>query len=333
MKRTVIPFSILLICSVILAACAPQGQPQTAPPPAAPTTAGQPPAAPAQPTAAPGQPTEAPAAAPTTAAAAGAHTNVPADMPAGKGIFLGDQSTVSSLDKARALVGDRFTLGKFEWPYNANTMDVYYPFVDIVSAHFYPESMWTYVRINLVGPDANGAFPAKYAVEIDKSLTGRGDHMIIVDHPATKDWSTDGVRVLFDKNGDVGGQTPLNADSAGMNGDGYETVLFDAGQGTDPDMAWARLAPDDPKSVDIAYKTSLLEGKKTYLAGIWAGGDVLDPAKFDLNDHYTHEQAGEAQAAITNFYPIKALFELDNTCRAAIGFVSNGHEPAVCAGQ
>jgi hypothetical protein len=322
MKRTFTAFSLILLCGLIVVACGSEVKRQASQPV-------PPPSADLRPTVAPSQPAVAPDTGPE-ATTAPTHAMVPGDMPRGKGIFLGDQSAASSYSKARALVGDRFTFGKFERPYNANSMDTYYPFVDIVSANFYPRQVWVFARITLVGPDPNNGFPAKYAVEIDKNLDGRGETLIMADHPASRDWTTDGVRVFVDRDGDVGGLNVIVSDSVGSTGDGYESVVFDQGKGPDPNAAWARLASGDPNSVELAFKTSLLEGHSAYLAGIWAGTDSLNPALFDLNDHFTHEQVGEANPDFANFYPIKALYELDNTCRVAIGFTPSGREPAVC---
>jgi hypothetical protein len=325
--RTFSILSVVMVGSVILAACGSQVQQQVPqqPPAAAQAQPTEPPAPPAAP-----EPTQAPEPSPE-AAAAPAHASVPGDLPEGKGTYLGDQSTITSLNKERAFAGDRFSFGKFERPYNANTMDVYYPFLDIVSGNFYEESTWVYARVTLVGPDANGAFPAKYAVEVDTNRDGHGDMLVIVDHPSSADWSTDGVRVLADRNHDVGGALILKSDSQG-NGDGYEAVLFDQGTGDDPDAAWARLSPSDPNSLELAFKASLLQGETKFLAGLWAGTDSLDPSLFDIDDHFTHEQAGEAsEVDFPLYYPIKAVAELDNTCRAAVGYVPNGQEPALCS--
>lgn len=330
MKHTSVIFSLILVCGILLAACAPQPQPQPTEP-AAPPPAGQP-TTPPQPTETGAPP--APPAAPTAAAGSVQHTTVPGELPEGKGVFVGDQSTVSSLNKARAFAGDRFDSGKFERPYNADTMDTYYPYLDIVSANFYQDPTWVYARITLVSPDASSAFPAKYGVEVDLNLDGHGDLLVLVDHPASADWTTDGVKVLQDANGDVGGLYPMNADSAGKSGDGYETVAFDSGNGKDPDAAWARLDPKDPNSLQLAFKTSFLADHSSYLIGAWAGTDALNPALFDLNDHFTHAEAGDPNAVdYPNVYPIKQLFALDNTCRGAIGFVASGKEPGVCPVQ
>ncbi len=326
MKPTPLRTSWFVVAVLLLSACAPQVQAR-APLQQDPAASADVPTSASGPTV---DPAEFVIAAEATPTAPGiAHASVPGGVPDGTGIFLGDQSTVSSYNSARAFSGDRFTLGKFERPYNSSAMDVYFPFLDIVSASFYPDSDWVYVRITLAGPDANNAFPGKYAVEIDPDMDGRGDLLLIADYPSSTKWSTDRVRVLEDANQDVGGEKPLLADSAGK-GDGYETLIFNQGQGDDPDAAWARVSSAEPNSVEMAFKTSLLHDDKTYLAGIWAGTDVLDPALFDLNDHFTHDQAGEANPDIANFYPIKLIAEVDNTCRQAIGFTPSGQELGLC---
>ena len=63
---------------------------------------------------------------------------------------------------------------------------------------------------------------------------------------------------------------------------------------------------------------------------MWAGSS-LDPAIFDINDHFTHEQAGAADRGFEIYYPIKGVSEIDNTCRIAIGFEPTGNEPGSCA--
>jgi len=67
------------------------------------------------------------------------------------------------------------------------------------------------------------------------------------------------------------------------------------------------------------------------MVGVWAGNESLNPATFDLNDSLTHEQAGAALPDLELFYPIKALAEIDNTCRLNVGFTPNGSEPGLCA--
>ena len=60
------------------------------------------------------------------------------------------------------------------------------------------------------------------------------------------------------------------------------------------------------------------------------GGALLAPASFDLNDGLNHEQAGASQVEFEYFYPVKALDQLDNSCRMAVGFTPSGEEPGLC---
>jgi hypothetical protein len=209
-------------------------------------------------------------------------------------------------------------------------MDIYFPNLDIQETWVYQDDTWIFAVILLEGGDENEKLSGRYGFEIDADADSRGDWLVLVDNPSTNDWSTLGVQVWFDTNDDVGGGTSVNADKNSPGGNGYETVLFDSDQGDDPDLAWARIAPDDPNAVQLAVKRSLLDGDDTYIVGMWAGSGIFDPAMFDLNDHFTHEQAGAALIDFEYFYPIKAISELDNTCRMTIGFQPTGSEAGLC---
>ncbi len=182
---------------------------------------------------------------------------------------------------------------------------------------------------SLKGPDDNGQLAGRYAFEIDSDLDGRGEWLVLVSHPASKEWSVEGVQAWLDADHDVGGSVSVGADKDG-NGNGYETLLVENGQGNDPDLAWARLSPHNAVTVELAVKRSLLGSDKSYMIGAWAGNQALAPAQFDFNDHMSHEQAGAALIELENFYPIKGLAELDNSCRGAIGFAPSGNEPGSC---
>ncbi len=261
------------------------------------------------------------------------HQVIPAELPAERSGHAGDQDSSSMADKKRAPGGDRFSFAQFERPFNADTMDVYFPYLDIQDVLVYQDDTWAYAVITVKGRDANDSLPGKYALELDVDLDGRGDWFIMASHPASSDWTTDGVQAWTDANNDVGGNTTGTADKALSGGDGYETLAFDQGKvlGQDADAAWARLAPNDPNSIQVAAKRSLWGGGAAYLAGLWTGNEDLNPALFDLNDHFTHEQAGAALVELEYFYPIKQLSELDNTCRMAVGFVPTGNEFGLCS--
>jgi hypothetical protein len=257
------------------------------------------------------------------------HQAVPAELPDQRNSHAADQDSSSVADKKRALGGDRFTFDQFERPFNADTMDVYFPYLDLQDASIYQDDTWVYAVLKVKGTDSNGALPGKYAVELDLNADGRGEWFLLVEHPASSEWSTEGVKLWTDANGDVGGDIVIKSDKAVTTGDGYETLVLPQAD-SDPDAVWARIAPEDPDTVQLAVKRSLLGGDSAYLAGMWTGNEDLNPALFDLSDHFTHEQAGAAMPELEYFYPIKQLSELDNTCRMAVGFQPTGNEPGLC---
>lgn len=257
------------------------------------------------------------------------HVIVPGEPPQERTSYATDQDSFLTSTEKRAPGGDRFTFGKYERPFNGLTMDTYFPQVDIQETVSYFDSTWIYFSLTVKSWDVNQELSGKYGYEIDSDVDGYGDWLMLVSRPSVKEWTTDGVEVWYDSNNDVGGSTPVFADDQSA-GDGYETRIFNQGEGDDPDLAWARIQPGQPFTIQFAIKWSLIENAKTYMAGAWAGGDMLDPWLFDLNDHFTHEQAGTSLVELEFFYPIKAIAELDNTCRVAIGFKPAGNEPGLC---
>lgn len=258
------------------------------------------------------------------------HVMIPGELPVVHSGAVGDQDSSITADEKRAPSGDRFTFGRYERPFNANTMDMYYPALDIQGALFYEDSTWLYATLNFKNDNSSYVLNGKYGFEIDLNADGGGDWLILVSQPSSTEWSTTGVEIWFDTNDDVGGSTFMNTDNVLTEGDGYETFVFGANQGDDPDLAWGRISPEDPYIVQLAVKRSILQGDPSFMVGMWAGTDDLDPALFDFNDRDTHEQAGSSLIEFEYFYPIKELSELDNTCRMAIGFQPTGNEPGVC---
>ena len=258
------------------------------------------------------------------------HTVIPIDLPAERTNNAGDQDSSVTAKNKEANGGDRFTRGEYERAFNATTMDVYFPDLDIIDTETYQDEIWIFGSIALKGHDPNDQFSGKYALELDFDADGRGDWLILVSKPASTDWTVDRVEVWQDTNKDVGGTTPMSSDNVLSTGDGYDVKVFDGGQGNDPDTAWARILPTNPLVVQLAVKRSLFEADDKYLASFWAAHDALIPAQFDFNDHMTHEQAGAAVHGFEIFYPIKGLSELDNTCKVAVGFVPSGTEPGLC---
>jgi len=257
------------------------------------------------------------------------HTMKPGELPASFLSEMTDRDSSVTAAEKRANGGENFSQNLFERPFNANTMDVYYPYLDITRGRLYRDDTWIYINITLVGADTNGGMPGDYGLELDLNLDGRGDMLVMASKPGAT-WSTDGVQVWNDTNHDVGGEHPIQSDPP-ANTDGYETVVFNQGVGTDSDAAWARISPTDPKSVQIAFKRTLINDSGHFLWGVWAMNEsMFNPAWFDYNDHFTAVQAGSPLTEMTTYYPIKAMAQMDNTCRAALGFKPTGSEPGVC---
>jgi len=255
------------------------------------------------------------------------HQTIPVNLPSKRMSRIGDYD--SSTTSKAAPGGDRFSRGEYERPFNANTMDTYFSYLDIQNAWIFQDDTWIFGLIVIKTPGANNALSGNYALQLDTNVDGKGDCLIMASKPTTTDWTTNGVQVWQDANRDIGGNIPVKADEHAASGDGFEIKLFDSGQGNDPDLAWVRIAPDDAAIIQIAVKRSLINDD-TYLANMWAGTSALNPALFDFNDHMTHAQAGAADPGLENFYPIKNLSELDNTCSMAIGFEPKGNEPGLC---
>ena len=308
-----------LMFSFILAAC-------NLPSPAAPVAS-----EPEVPTATLVPPTDIPTETPLPTATPIQHQSIPGELPAEHSGQAGDQDSSATANQNRASGGDRFTFGRYERPFNAETMDVYFPYLDIQDTLVYQDDTWVYAVITLENGDENQQLIGRYGFEIDANVDGGGDWLILVDNPSMAEWSTEGVQVWFDTNDDVGAEITVIADENAPGGNGYETMMFDSGQGDDPDLAWARVLSDDPTTVQLAVKQSLLGGDDSYTIGMWAGNSIFDPAMFDMNDHFTHEQAGAALVELEIFYPIKAISELDNSCRMAVGFQPTGSEAGLCS--
>ncbi len=168
---------------------------------------------------------------------------------------------------------------------------------------------------------------AAYAVEIDHDLDGRGDILVVVDRPTSIEWSMEGVSVHQDLNKDVGGATILRPD-ASYQGDSYDHTLFSIENLTDPDMAWARVSPGSPFTVVLAFKKSIVP-RNYFVWGVWAAETLLDPALFDLHDHFTAQEAGSPYQSHST-YPLAAVNLVDNTCREIYNFEPTGSIRGLC---
>ncbi|MBK6646705.1 MAG: hypothetical protein IPG44_13345 [Anaerolineales bacterium] len=258
------------------------------------------------------------------------HTVVPGEFPEEPSGVVGDQDSSVTAEDNRAPGGDRFTFTRFERPFNAQAMDEYYPYLDILEGTIYVDDVWIYVSIVTKNDESSRELSGRYGIEIDFDIDGDGEWLVLASNPVSNEWTTAGVSAWFDANDDVGGESPSITDEHSAVSDGFESQEFGDGIGADPDMAWVRVSAEEPNVVQLAIKTDVLKGSERFLAGLWAGEENLDPALFDLSDHFTHEQAGAALIELDIFYPIKEISALDNTCRMAIGFQPTGSEPGLC---
>lgn len=223
-------------------------------------------------------------------------------------------------------VGDSFTVNHLERPFTAEDM-VYRGYLDIVKANLYRVPPFSVVTLFLE-KELPEQEDLSYAVELDLDKDGRGDLMVIAQLPPDTAWTAEGVRVLRDADGDVGGDQPLQAEAPSPNWNGYEQEIYNSGRGEDPDLAWIRRSPESSQQIQIAYKEEL-QGSQGFLFGVWADQGVQDPAAFDYNDHWSLEEAG-SPLENNPAYPLQALALVDSTCRAWAGFVPTGTEPGIC---
>jgi hypothetical protein len=224
--------------------------------------------------------------------------------------------------------GDNPAVDRYERPFQLDNS--YRPDADIAFTFISDDGQWYYFSTQVVDVNlGTKTLDAPYGVEIDVDKDGRGDFLLWAAPPYQSDWTKTNVKVFTDANNDVGGSRPLLAD-APSKGDGYETLVFDQGSGSDPDAAWVRQAPKDPTFLQIAVKQTTV-GAKEFLWNAWTDFGTWEAGLFDFNDFITAQEAGSPYASNPNF-PLKKLYGLDNTCRIAYGFIPHGNEPGICGG-
>ncbi len=197
---------------------------------------------------------------------------------------------------------DQWAINFIERPTNQD-LSMYYPHLDITRFQMGKNETWIFADIQTYKPEGSTTvLNGTYALEIDFDMDSDGDLLVMVINPSTGEpgeWRTFGVQVWEDVNDDVGGDTPFFGEESNP-GDGYEVMLFDQGLGDDPDLAWARLSPDDPATVEFAFKRSLVPFEVTkYLWWTWASQEVLVPGQFDYNDTFDDDE----------------VYQIGNSCR------------------
>jgi WD40 repeat protein len=265
------------------------------------------------------------AAAPAEGATA-SNLNKPGQPPSSPEADLKDADSSGGNGPVIARNNDNYELNRYERPFSSD-MSIYYPDVDIKTASMGRTPDWVYFTITLAGPRGSDLM-GYYAIEIDMNGDGRGDHLVTTLAPGS-DWSTSGVRIWMDQNRDVGNQNLYYPDPP-QAGDGFETLVFDQGSGDQPDLAWSRISPTDPNTIQIAVRRAVFEaagrGTDSFVWTAWASRDPFQPAWFDYNDHFTRQEVGApVKDNPEGVDVLKNLAGLDDTCRYAFGIATQGN--------
>lgn len=220
---------------------------------------------------------------------------------------------------ATTLIGqacDNWKKAKLERPADAPN-GTYYPAIDIVRAEMGTNQLWLFAKINLY-KDAAGQLPSEMSLgfEIDTDLDSRGDYLILASGLNSTEWTTDGVQVWWDQTKDVGGNNPHVPD--GNVGDGYETLLFDAGQGLDADLAWARINPENGASVEFAFKPSLLPENQVFVWWAWAALKDVSPVDMELVDSQIDTESWMLDNTCSKIFNGKPSKMIVNICEFVI---------------
>lgn len=262
--------------------------------------------------------------------AADSDPNKPGDIPTKVVQTVHDQTDEKTAKDKFAFGGDVFNLGWYERPFDQNMG--YLPFIDLAKILMTREdSNWVYVKIFASAPVADGKDSKPlYGLEMDTDLDNRGEFILLTGIPAGTEWSTDAVKIMSNSDNNMGGVKPVLPDANPAEGKGYDTEVFNAGKGTDPNLAWSRISPDDPKCIDIAFKSSFIGGAKgKFLYAAWSLVGLQDLTKFEFNDHFTKAEAGSPLKEDKDVYPVKGIWGVDNTARIPSGFVPGGLMPGL----
>lgn len=248
----------------------------------------------------------------------------PASVKPGEPIH--DVVCVDTASEQRAPYGDRYDSNLLERPFLQDMS--YIVDLDIKNFSLSKDEQFYYVSIALVGANPNNEIGIQYGVELDLDADGFGDYLILAKPPHSVEWSTEHVQVISDLDHDTGGLSSALSD-APLSGNGYDTVIFDAGLGSeeDPDLAWARVNAGKNATVQFAFKRSLAGNR--FMFGVIADAGLKDISSLDYVDRFPEAEAGSPVRG-DEYYPLKALFGVDNTCRKIQGFVPTGVEPQSC---
>ncbi len=294
MKKFIFLFSVMSVL-VLVSACV--AQPTATPPP--PTEGQEIPIV----TEAPTLPAETPAPIiteePTVQATEIVHLVIPGNAVIDKLQEISDCNTGERIGMGTTtFVGsgcDQWSISRIERPVKALN-DSYNPALDIIRAYMGQDEIWYYASIRL-NPSASGNIPSELTIslELDNNLNSRGDYLVIATGFGSE-WSTDGVQVWQDTNNDVGGDLPHKPGEP--IGDGYDTLIFNAGVGDDADLVWSRINPDDGAVLEIAFKKDLMPTNQVFAWWVWTSLNQLNA---------DHKEVVDARVDAESW-------SMDNTC-------------------
>lgn len=251
------------------------------------------------------------------------HNITPGDAGAGKLVY--DVSSEDTAPEKRAPYGDSYDINRLERPFLQDM--TYVSDLDIVTYTVSQDDIWWYVSVQLIGQDPNNPLGIDYGVVLDTNHDGFGDYIIWTHPPYTPAWDTSNVQIYQDTNHDTGGLSGEKSD-APITTDGYDKLIFNGGNGdADPDLAWARINAGFQATIQFAFKKSW--SGNVFMLGVIADAGLKDVGKLDYVDRFTEEQAG-SPVKDKEYYPLKALYAVDNACREAFGFKPTGYEPQLC---
>ncbi len=260
---------------------------------------------------------------PTTAPVV-VHTLTPPG-PSNTGLLIYDVESASTAPEKRAPYGDSYNINRLERPFLQDM--TYVSDLDIVRFSVAQDEAWYYVSIKLIGSNPNNTMGVNYGVELDVDHDGFGDYIIWAQPPYATAWDTANVRIYADKNHNTAGASPEKSD-APFTADGYETLIFNGGPGdADPDIAWMRSGAGAEATLQFAFKKSW--SGTVFMLGVISDAGLKDPGKLDYVDRFTEAEAGSPVKDKT-YYPLGALYSVDNTCQEAFGFKPTGYEPKLC---
>jgi hypothetical protein len=237
-----------------------------------------------------------------------------------------DVESSGTAPEKRAPYGDSYSLNRLERPFTQDM--IYIPDMDIASFGISEDSDWYFVSIGLIGKNPNNLPGIHFAVELDTNLDSFGDYLILAEPPYLEEWTAENVRVYADTNRDTAGNSASRSD-APFSGNGYDSLIHSLAENVsdDPDLAWVRINAGPNATVQFAFKKSWAGG--TFMYGVMTDGGLKDVARLDYVDYFT-EQEGGSPIRSNIYYPLKALYAVDNTCFQAFGFKPTGYEPKIC---